>query len=461
MVKELTEQMEKYPCFELDLDTDNADDLDKCVGNQKMPNLKNHIIICSRKNIVTKVGKISSKSPWTSACAGNKYDESFFAITENEFILAKVSPKTTKYRNKELFVMKQHFDREKKCWVDLKDSLAVPRHSIPLGIKIQFNLNEFKLTTMTKRKKNIHVLSGGGGVILFCKNSQYIEGSHYIEDEDSIRGGGLDRSANNEETLKIWNPTKSAASKSASKSAPHTSTPKHSKDSQSKLIPPVSELIQDSVDEQPDSVVQKPVSVDEQPDPTVQQPVSVDEQPDSTVQQPVSVDQQPDPTVHHQVYDLQPSEPQGSQSQRSQSEASQSQRSQSEASQKYHAAMVTWLQQEYIPINFIFDGEKNVAQDGPKLKYNSTYNRRELIKATFDAEMDKKFLTNTKKGAFRKQLMKNPEKYELIKLSDAQEAINKRNYQLTNDDQYDYRFLEIIQVEPDKANEIFNPISGN
>ena len=123
--------------------------------------------------------------------------------------------------------------------------------------------------------------------------------------------------------------------------------------------------------------------------------------------------------------------------------------------------MVTWLQQEYIPINFIFDGEKNVAQDGPKLKYNSTYNRRELIKATFDAEMDKKFLTNTKKGAFRKQLMKNPEKYELIKLSDAQEAINKRNYQLTNDDQYDYRFLEIIQVEPDKANEIFNPISGN
>ena len=373
-----------YKCFELtlgDSEDENGDLLD-CIKTEKSPIMSTHFVICQRRNVLTRA---RSNSPWTNACQGDKFDQNYFVISsDDEYILTKVvkSPKKSN-----IFIMKQHFDREKRCWVNFQDPLAVNQNSIPIGIKISFKPNEFHLKSFEKpnisgSKKQLSVLDGNGEITFF-KNSAFIDKA----DDPSI--------------LK----------------APQTSTPKKQSEpiaySQNQSRTGMSEL---------DSSSQKP-------------------------SESRSIESRP---IESQPIESQPSESQPSESQPSQ--------------KTYFSAMAALLRQESLPLNFHFDeeiGEIVPKPGGIQLKYDPNHNRKQLIVETHRAELDHKYLTNIKKGAFRKELTKNPQKYQLIKLSEDQEKANRKNFQLANDDQFDYKFLEIIQVQPDKENEIYNPITGN
>ena len=377
-----------YKCFELtlgDSEDENGDLLD-CIKTEKSPIMSTHFVICQRRNVLTRA---RSNSPWTNACQGDKFDQNYFVVSsDDEYILTKVV-KSTKKSN--IFIMKQHFDREKRCWVNFQDPLAVNQNSIPIGIKISFKPNEFHLKSFEKQnisgsKKQLSVLDGKGEITFF-KNSAFIDKA----DDHSI--------------LK----------------APQTSTPKKRSE---------------------------PIAYSQNQSPTGMSEL------DSSSQKP----------SESQPSESQPSESQPSQAQPSQSQPSQAQSSQSQPEKTYFSAMAALLRQESLPINFHLDEEigKIVPKPGGiQLKYDPNYNRKQLLIDTHRAELDNKFLTNIRKGAFRKELTKNPQKYQLIKLSDDQEKANRKNFQLANDDQFDYKFLEIIQVQPDKENEIYNPITGN
>ena len=404
----LMKKIVDYPCFEffMDDDEDENGDLLDCIKKDSSPKISTHIVICHRRNILTKA---RPNAPWSKACQGDKFDNNYFICSsDDEYILTKVTKGQKKFQKQDLFLMKQHFDREKKCWVGFDDSLAVSKNSCPIGIKIQFDAGRFSFKTFEKstvgdRTKKTHVLlSGGNGQITFFKNSDYIDKS----DDQSLLASIL---------------------------SPQTSTPK----------------------KQPEQKLPESFEMDLEPS----QPVP----PQPLPPQPVPPQPLPPQPVPSQSGSSQPVLSQPVLSQPGPSQSGSSQQS-SQPEKTYHDAMVVWLKQESLPINFQFDGEtgKIVPKlGGIKLNYDPRYSRKELSKKTHDAEVEKKFLSGIKKGAFRKELTKNPQKYQLIRLSDDQEETNKKHYQIANGDQYDYRFLEIIQVQPDEENEIYNPITGN
>ena len=391
----LMKKIVNYPCFEFYNIDDNEDengDLFECIKKETSSQISTHIVICQRRNILTRA---RTNAPWTKACQGDKFDKNYFVCSsDDEYILTKVTKGPKKFQKKDLFIMKEHFDREKKCWVHFDHSMAVFKNSCPIGIRIQFDAGKFEFKTFEKStvgdhtKKIQHVLSAGNGQIIFFKNSDYIDKTG----EQSLLTSIM---------------------------TPQTSTPK--KQPEQKQLNESFELELEGL-EQPGPL---------QPEPS-----------------------QPEPS--------QPGSSQPGSSQQSSQLSTRKNSSQPETT--YHDAMAEFLKQKSLPINFQFDGEtgKIVPKlGGITLKYDPRHSRKELLKLTHDAELDEKFLTDIKKAAFRKELTKNPEKYQLIRLSDVQEENNKKHYKIANADQYDYRFLEIIQIKPDKENEVYNPITGN
>ena len=101
-----------------------------------------HFLLLLKEDFLT---RSNHRSPWSSAC-GNVFDNKFYGIdSDDRFIITRSTNRLLGPDGKTVHILKERFDRE-KGWLSLsKDyNFGCYEKSIPLAIKIQFQMNKFK-----------------------------------------------------------------------------------------------------------------------------------------------------------------------------------------------------------------------------------------------------------------------------------------------------------------------------